>query len=313
MKYKPSDIFKIIENPKLIRGEVRQFGQDFNRWYQQKYYSNEGVDIFDEDWDNLIILDGCRYDTFTEQNDIEGQLESRQSQGSTSWEFMEANFSDRELYDTVYITSNPHVYRLDNGIFHAIVDLLKQWDDTVQTIPPEKVVAAAREVVQTYPEKKYVFHFMQPHYPFLGETGQELEHRGHEKDVDSPQLNQPNIWDVLQWGKNPTVTEAKVWKAYRENLDLVLDHVEELLNVVDGRTVITADHGNLIGDRLSPVPVRGYGHPSGQRYPELVTVPWHIIDSKPRRDITTERPAKKPQCRDENDVTDQLAALGYTK
>jgi hypothetical protein len=312
MSYKLSDILRIAENPALIRGEIRKFGQHFNHWFHQKFSDCTGVDVFEEDWDTLIILDGCRYDTFAELNDISGELESRQSQGSTSWEFMEANFHGRELYDTVYITANPHIYRLDEGIFHDIVDLLDQWDETTQTIPPAEVVAAAREVTEQYPEKRYIFHFMQPHYPFLGETGQTLDHRGHEKDVDSPHLDQPNVWDVLQWGKNPTVTEQKVWKAYRENLELVLEDVEELLNIVSGRTVITADHGNLIGDRLSPIPVRGYGHPGGLRAPELVTVPWHIIDTEPRREITAERPSE-PQHRDEDDVVDQLAALGYTE
>jgi hypothetical protein len=232
MSYKLSDILRIAENPALIRGEIRKFGQHFNHWFHQKFSDCTGVDVFEEDWDTLIILDGCRYDTFAELNDISGELESRQSQGSTSWEFMEANFHGRELYDTVYITANPHIYRLDEGIFHDIVDLLDQWDETTQTIPPAEVVAAAREVTEQYPEKRYIFHFMQPHYPFLGETGQTLDHRGHEKDVDSPHLDQPNVWDVLQWGKNPTVTEQKVWKAYRENLELVLEDVEELLNIV---------------------------------------------------------------------------------
>jgi hypothetical protein len=311
MRYKLSNILQAVENPKLVRGEVRKFGQQFNHWFHQRFYSHDGVDIFAEEWDNLVILDGCRYDTFAELNDIEGQLESRQSRGSTSWEFFQANFHGRKLHDTVYVTANPHVYRLNGGVCHAVIDLVKNWDETLQTIPPEEVVAAAREVAETYPQKRYIFHFMQPHYPFLGETGQRLDHRGHERDVDSPQLDQPNVWDVLQWGKNPTVTEAKVWKAYKENLELVLGHLKDLLDIVDGRTVITADHGNLIGDRLSPLPVRGYGHPSGLRSPELIEVPWHIIESKTRREVTAEPPSET-QHRDEDDVAEQLAALGYT-
>ena len=97
MSYKLSDILRIAENPALIRGEIRKFGQHFNHWFHQKFSDCTGVDVFEEDWDTLIILDGCRYDTFAELNDISGELESRQSQGSTSWEFMEANFHGREL------------------------------------------------------------------------------------------------------------------------------------------------------------------------------------------------------------------------
>lgn len=312
MKLERSNFIQVIQNPKLVRGEIRKFGQRFNHRFHQRFVPHNGVDISAEEWDNLVILDGCRYDTFAELNYIDGQLESRRSQGSTSWEFMQANFHKQNWHDTVYVTANPHIYRLDSGIFHTVIDLLEKWDETVQTVPPAEVVAAARKVAEDYPQKRYIFHFMQPHYPFLGETGQRLDHRGHERDVDSPKLDQPNVWEILQWGKNPTVTEKKVWKAYKENLKIVLDHVTELLDIVNGRTVITADHGNLIGDRLYPIPVRGYGHPSGLRSPELITVPWHIIQSDTRRTVTAEPPLESKQ-RSEAEVSEQLAALGYTE
>ncbi len=310
MPYNLNDLYKAIQNPLLVRGELRKYGQRFNRLFHQKFYSEDGIDVTKEQWDNLIILDGCRSDTFNELHELSGESKSIISCGSTSWEFMKANFQEKRLHDTVYVTTNPHIYRLNDGIFHSVVDLLKNWDEDLQTVPPSEIVTASEEIVSKYPNKKYIFHFMQPHYPFIGETGKEIDHRGHEKNVDSPELNQPNIWEVLQWGKNPTVTEEKVWKAYKENLQIVLQHVKELLEIVDGRTVITADHGNLIGDRLRPIPVRGYGHPSGLRAPELVSVPWHIIDSDNRREIIAEPPLET-QSRDEDDVVDQLAALGY--
>ena len=48
------------------------------------YKRNDGTHIMDEDWDNLIILDACRYDLFEEVNTIDGTLESRISLGSAS-------------------------------------------------------------------------------------------------------------------------------------------------------------------------------------------------------------------------------------
>jgi hypothetical protein len=305
-----SYVKRFINNPALARGEIRKIGNSFNHWYHQKFYNQSGIDIFEEDWDNLIILDGCRFDTFAERNHLSGRLESRISLGSGSWEFLQENFQDRELHDTVYITANPHFYRLDSGIFHTVIDLLKRWDDNQQTVPPEEVVTAADTVKLEFPKKKYVFHFMQPHYPFLGETGKTINHRGHEKNVDNTELDQPNVWDVLQWQKDPTVTETKVRRAYEENLDIVLNHVENMLETLDGRTVITADHGNLIGDRLHPVPVQGYGHRNGFRYPELVKVPWHVIEADTRRKVTREPPIEV-QNREEEDVIEQLTALGY--
>jgi hypothetical protein len=57
---------------------------------------------------------------------------------------------------------------------------------------------------------------------------------------------------------------------------------------VDGRTVITSDHGNLVGERAWPVPVRLYGHPEGIRHPALVKVPWAVIEGDGRRAVVDE-------------------------
>jgi len=128
--------------------------------------------------------------------------------------------------------------------------------------------------------------------------------------LDSQDIDEDNIWDILQWGKDPSITEEQVKNAYVENLKIALDSVEQLLETIEGRTIITADHGNLIGDRLYPIPVRGYGHRSGLRSPELVKVPWHIIESENRR-VITEEPPQESVDRDENEVKEQLGALGY--
>jgi hypothetical protein len=42
----------------------------------------------EEDWDNLIILDACRYDYFKRQHDFEGSVDRIVSPGKMSWEFM---------------------------------------------------------------------------------------------------------------------------------------------------------------------------------------------------------------------------------
>lgn len=40
-------------------------------------YSYEFQNVMNQDWDNLIILDGCRYDLFEEINTISGDLEKK--------------------------------------------------------------------------------------------------------------------------------------------------------------------------------------------------------------------------------------------
>ncbi|MDL0143566.1 hypothetical protein PNP83_00890, partial [Halobacterium salinarum] len=63
-----------------------------NIYFSSKY--GEGAKVVEKDWDNLIILDACRYDYFKNANStniIEGELGKSVSRGSHSREFMEKN------------------------------------------------------------------------------------------------------------------------------------------------------------------------------------------------------------------------------
>jgi hypothetical protein len=133
-----------------------------------------------EDWDNLLILDACRYDMFTDRIDLEGTLESRISMGSTSEEFMERNFVGEQFHDTVYVNANPYIPKLglDDDTFHAVVDCLDDWDIELETVPPEPVARAARNAHERYSDKRLIIHFMQPHAPFIGEYGREMDNGG---------------------------------------------------------------------------------------------------------------------------------------
>lgn len=272
--------------------------------------------IMDEDWDTLVILDAARFDMFQSQNTITGELEHRISLGSTSEEFLDRNFSGRTYHDTVYVNTNPYIpyLNLDDGTFHAVIDLLEEWDEDLQTILPGTVTEAALQAHEEFPQKRLIIHFMQPHAPFIGEIGQELDMGGWNPDQESAGLGGNTIWQFLR--KHPPESSEKidldlVWKAYNENLDLVLQHVEQLLKELNGKTVITADHGNLVGERLSPIPTkRFYGHPYGVYHPNLVKVPWLKIESDKRRDIIAE-PPRSTESIDQDVTEERLEALGY--
>lgn len=140
----------------------------------------ECTQVMNEDWDNLLILDACRYDIFTDRIDLEGTLESRISMGSTSEEFMERNFVGEQFHDTVYVNANPYIPKLglDDDTFHAVVDCLDDWDIELETVPPEPVARAARNAHERYSDKRLIIHFMQPHAPFIGEYGREMDNGG---------------------------------------------------------------------------------------------------------------------------------------
>jgi len=56
-----------------------------------------------------------------------------------------------------------------------------------------------------------------------------------------------------------------------ENLEFVLGYVDELLEILPGNFLITADHGELLGEYGK------YEHHERYNYKELIEVPWLSI------------------------------------
>lgn len=275
---------------------------------------DEGIDVMEQDWDNLIILDACRYDTFESRYNkfnIRGDIYKVNSKASSSMEFMKKNFSNKILHDTVYVTANPHVEHLEKDIFHRVIPLLDDdfWDSETDTVLPQTVVREAIRAKNEHPNKRLIVHFMQPHYPFLGETGEGVTHRGYNRSQQNPEHDVESIWAQLRYG-NSSEDLCDVKRAYEENLDVVLAFVENLVDSITGRTVITADHGNFLGEKLKPTKVREYGHPEYVTSPYLIHVPWFVIDSDERPKIISEVPDDNIEHSDEV-VSDRLRSLGY--
>jgi hypothetical protein len=277
--------------------------------------TSDAVDVMDEEWDNLFILDACRYDVFERHHEFPGTLQKRRSGGSHSVDFIRHNFVGRECHDTVYVTGNPFAV-LATGVFYATVNLFDDaWDEELLTVPPEPVVEAAIEANDRHPDKRLIVHFMQPHYPFIGERGRRIDSggvTGHvaEADVETKtERTYSSVWEKLDLGQCDVPSET-VWEAYLENFRLVAGSAATLADHLDGKTVITADHGNLFGERLSPIPVRKYGHPKRIRHPALIDVPWHELPVEGRREVESHSPEGSESVEEEV-VEERLEALGY--
>ncbi|MFP3871447.1 MAG: hypothetical protein ACOCTR_00560 [Candidatus Natronoplasma sp.] len=246
--------------------------------------------IMEKDWDNLILLDGCRYDAFEEINDINGRLDHIYSKGSDTEEFLFRNFKDKKYQDAVYVTANPLVNRDVKDSFYKVIPVwLDDWCEEYGTVLPDKMTERVIETDKRYPHKRLIAHYVQPHYPFIGEIGQKeigphegmLARRNYLSDDRVEHTNQL-IWNLLREGE---VERSTIWRAYLENLELVLEHVKKLVEVLKGKTIISSDHGNLFGERLSPLPFKEYGHPSGIYHEKLIKVPWFIIQGDKRKKI----------------------------
>lgn len=290
----------------------------------QRIRGNDGSFVLGADWDNLLILDGCRYDLFNQirfKRSLNGELSKFRSRGSNSPEFLEQNFAGRTLNDTVYITANPHEKRvLDEPFLHTDRVWVDGWDDDQGIVTPETLAERAFAAHESYPNKRLIAHFMQPHVPFIGETRLETRSNtmnGFRKMV----LDEPgdadfgeSAWEALQ---TRSLEPELFWEAYRDNLIRALDAALPLAKRLPGKTVLTADHGNALGEWAFPLPFRVYFHPSKIRIPALIDVPWFVPPYTERKSIVAADDSEgsadsmSTESVDDNDVEDRLSALGY--
>ena len=224
--------------------------------------------IFEKDWDNLLILDACRLDLYEE---VEGKTDGRTSLGSSTAEFVEKNFSEGDFSDVVYVTGNPHFSkklfseltgRDPDKTFHEVFHTyMTDWNEENGTVLPESLIRDSITAKKLFPDKKIVIHFMQPHHPFVNS---EIENDSAMVGKDKAN----KIWSRLE---REEFSKEEIWKAYRENLDYILNEIEEFTEDLEGKTAITSDHGNAVGESTF------YGHPKEVNTKELREVPWNII------------------------------------
>jgi hypothetical protein len=296
---------KVWNNPGLL---PRTINQQYHRITTGNVFSR-GVSIFERDWDNLILLDACRYDLFENNSTLRGYLRPVKSRGTNTIQFLTTNFSDRDLTDTVYVTGNPQFKKIEQELqvdLHAVINAWEddRWDEEIGTVLPREMTESAMQAVKDYPRKRLVIHYNQPHIPFIGDFGMEQFNLEEISAHPLPFWQQPmaGVWSC---------SDEDIWRAYRENLIEVLPHVERLLDSLEGKTVVTSDHGNLIGEHAAPLPNVEYGHPSKLYVPELLTVPWLEVENGSRKEIVAEQGDSRMEEDVSSDIDDRLEALGY--
>lgn len=281
---------------------------------QKRMYSDEErTRVMDEDWDNLIVLDACRADLFEDNVDLAmfdsyGRIKSAGS-NTTDWSYR--NFAGREFGDTVYVAGNPVTPKMAGESFHHIYEAWEEaFDEETHAILPEPLVEIAKEALETYPNKRLIVHFVQPHEPFVPTP--DLHYYDwyvpptmQEEEVEPERP--AKAFHALAMGM---ITKEDVWDGYRQNLEYVMDPVRDLVDYLPNKTVVTSDHGNMFGERAFPIPVKIYGHPTNLYCPELIDVPWATIEGENRRRITDEGVRSESYASDE-EREEKLRYLGY--
>jgi len=273
--------------------------------FQQWLYGDDGVDIAKRDWDNLLILDACRADLFESVFDSENfdEYERVTSLGGSTPEWTKRNFAGGRFGNIVYVTGNPQISKFAGDAFHDVIEVWDgKFDQNHRTVLPESMVEAAIEASERYPDKRLIVHFMQPHTPFL-EREEVLppDHGLTKERIDESPEEFKTMVDA--------VGRDTVWAAYRRTLEVAVDPVERLVAALEGKSVISSDHGELFGERTPPFFTRLYGHKSGIRYPKLVEVPWAVVEGDTRRRITDEGVSMTKS--DTDKIEEQLEMLGY--
>jgi hypothetical protein len=267
---------------------------------------DSGVPIYERDWDILVVLDACRADLMDEvardHADEYPFLEPytrHTSLGSNSGQWMERNFTPEyveEMAETAMVTGNPHSKTYLDAEDFALLDEVWRyaWDDEDELFRPHFLTDRAISVMRERGPERLIVHYMQPHHPFIPHFD------GFESDLHEKWLNQ---WRDIRVGH---ISKEEKWGQYRDNLLYVLDYVALLLdNVTADSVVITADHGEAVGEWGI------YGH-YGVPIRVLRDVPWIETSAT---DTGAYEPSFVPESTDvsgaKHDVDEQLQKLGY--
>lgn len=251
-----ADWKKIFNN--ILHRKYSPFLQKIYRQYF-KLRTHGGVNVLEEEWDVLVVLDACRYDVFEEVNYLEGELSHRTSKASNSFEWLQKNFPGY-YEDIVHISSNPYATPSDDGDFrsdehfehmHSLV-----LDEDIQkhnVVLPEELTDRALSIIEENQDKRVIIHYMQPHIPYIGE-------------VEYPESTVAETAYVEG--------EEFLREAYESNLIRVLESVDRLIEELSGKIVVTADHGEMMGEYGM------YGHYPEVYFEGLVKVPWLEVQGR---------------------------------
>ena len=272
-------------------------------WRNLGWHVPRGTNVYERDWDTLVILDACRVDLMCEVADgysFVGDVESFESVGSMSEEWMRKTFIEEyaaEMDRTAYVTANVFTQDTVNETqFHTLDEVWRYaWDDETGTIPPRPVTDRAIDTTRNGDHDRLIVHYMQPHHPFVGEERVdtvEADPFGREGGTTAV--------DALRRGE---VSHEAFWRAYRSNLEAVLDDVSLLLDNHDAENVVlTSDHGDAVGEWGI------YDHPAGCLHPVVKNVPWIETTATDTGDY---EPEVEPGEASDADIEERLRSLGY--
>lgn len=258
----------------------------------------------------LIILDACRFDYFHQEvgDFLSGDLNLAHTEATYTIDYTRRTWEGN--HDLTYLTAIPapsdHAFErkgLDYRPSDHIDELVHIWstceDTDLGVVPPEKMTEAAIRMGHD----RMVVHYAQPHAPYIG------EYRLRDESADTTWKDSLNdiYTKIGRYSEaEKTISDDELQAAYRANLRRALASVEDLVRHFDRPTVVTADHGELLGEDGR------YIH-GGSKHPCLCEVPWFTVaDSMLGTDeLSGVGEGDEPKEVSKAAVEEQLETLGY--
>ena len=182
--------------------------------------------------------------------------------------------------DIIYISANPYISNVKYRGFHGSKHFYRVepvwdygWDSNIGTVHPKTVVWSTIRLVKKYPYYRFIIHFAQPHAPYIGYKGLILKEYIR-KRIGNVTYKEQYIHKMIDYVWKGEIYVYDVIEAYLENLSIVIEYVYKLVEHLDGKVVLTADHGEAFGEKGV------FFHPCGVYIKELVLVPWIVIKKR---------------------------------
>lgn len=275
---------------------------------EQKEYLH---DFIQQDKFAIVVLDSCRFDYFQEEVDdfLDGELRPVFTSATATMNYIQTVW-DGEQYDLTYVTGlsapTDHAFERKDEKYRPsehFSDFVHVWqtceNKELGAVPPEEMTKAALQ----QSDDKMIIHYVQPHAPYVG------KYRLREKDDTTWGESLQDIYEKIGRydADEKVISDQELKKAYRSNLRRALASVQELVTRLDRPIVVTADHGEMLGEEGRYI--HG-GNPSKQ----LCRLPWYEVDESiigTSSDDEYETIDRRGADFTEQDVEEQLKDLGY--